>query len=248
MTREEGERIARDVAGIIVIGTVDPQEIHRVFADQPHLVFVDHLPGMMLGDAVRSSWAHATENALDYLISLGCQHIASLGGERHLIHLEGGEAQREHDERERAFVYHTKECGVYDAALDFKVNEWNAEDGYRVIDAFFKNHRGTMDGLIAANDRLAIGAMRAIQENGMKIPDDVRVIGFNDLESLSFLRPSLTSVHLFAEALGETAVRLLNERLLNPREYPVSVMLPTRLIVRESTGGEDSPLYTRVLI
>jgi LacI family transcriptional regulator len=89
------------------------------------------------------------------------------------------------------------------------------------------------DAIVAANDNMAIGTYRAIQEAGLSIPDDIAVVAFNDIPVAQFLNPPLSTMRIPGELIGEVAVDLLVERL-NGRDYSKHVTLPTEMIWRGS--------------
>jgi LacI family transcriptional regulator len=91
--------------------------------------------------------------------------------------------------------------------------------------------------VFAGNDLMAIGALRAAAEAGRRVPDDLAVVGFDDIELASFTTPPLTTVRQSTVELGRTAVRLLAERIGDPARPPVRALLDTRLVVRASCGG-----------
>jgi DNA-binding LacI/PurR family transcriptional regulator len=95
--------------------------------------------------------------------------------------------------------------------------------------------RADLDGVFAASDPMAAGAMRVLKEAGRRIPDDVAVVGFDDSEIARHTEPALTSVHQPVEAMGREMVRLLLARI-NGDEPPVAeIVLRTKLVVRQSS-------------
>lgn len=94
------------------------------------------------------------------------------------------------------------------------------------------------DAVFCFNDLLALGAIRALHEAGLRIPEDVAVVGFDDIEEASFSTPSLTTIAPDKEKLGELAVSFLLERIKGTRNGPGErIDVPFRLVVRESTMG-----------
>jgi DNA-binding LacI/PurR family transcriptional regulator len=87
----------------------------------------------------------------------------------------------------------------------------------------------------AINDLLAVSAMRAIQEHGLRIPEDVALAGFDDIVFSRQLYPPLTTVHMPAEEMGRRAAEMLFKRIEDPRCAPMQVTLETQLIIRKST-------------
>jgi DNA-binding LacI/PurR family transcriptional regulator len=93
------------------------------------------------------------------------------------------------------------------------------------------------DAVFCFNDLLALGAMHSLREAGWRIPDDVAVIGVDDLEESRFVTPSLTTIAADKERIGELAVSFLLGRIDGTRTGPPErVEVPFRLIVRQSTG------------
>jgi DNA-binding LacI/PurR family transcriptional regulator len=90
--------------------------------------------------------------------------------------------------------------------------------------------------LFAYNDISAIGAIRALQENGLRVPQDVSVIGFDDIPAAAFHMPSLTTVRQPLNRMGEVAAQTLLERIEGIKEYPSEIAIEPELIVRESTA------------
>ena len=86
--------------------------------------------------------------------------------------------------------------------------------------------------LFAANDQMALGALRALADAGRRVPEDVAVVGFDDVEDSADYRPPLTTVRQDFDALGAAAVTSLVARIAG--ESPAPVVIEPRLVVRES--------------
>ncbi len=95
---------------------------------------------------------------------------------------------------------------------------------------------GRPTAVFVASDVVAIGALRGLRDAGLPVPGDVAVVGFDDIPIAAHVDPPLTTVHLPARALGETAGRLLLDRIAG-RPVPSRTLLPTELIVRDSSGS-----------
>jgi LacI family transcriptional regulator len=90
--------------------------------------------------------------------------------------------------------------------------------------------------LFAYNDISAIGAIRALQEQGLRVPQDVSVMGFDDIPGAAFHTPSLTTVQQPLHRMGEVAAQVLLERIDGKKEYPSEIAIEPKLVVRESTA------------
>lgn len=108
---------------------------------------------------------------------------------------------------------------------------FSEESGTRATEALLDEHPG-LDAVLAANDNMAAGAVRALRGRGLAVPDDVSVVGFDDLPVATMLHPRLTTVHQPIDELGRRMALVLAEVLDGGDPEPV--VLPTRLVERES--------------
>jgi LacI family transcriptional regulator len=91
-----------------------------------------------------------------------------------------------------------------------------------------------LDGLLAYNDLMAIGAMRALQRAGREVPADVAVIGVDDIQLSSLVQPALTTIAIDRVAMGERAVELVLALRADPGGAPLRSTVPVSLVVRDS--------------
>ncbi len=92
-----------------------------------------------------------------------------------------------------------------------------------------------IDGIFAANDQMAIGAIKAIKENGLRIPEDIKIIGFDNTFVASIVEPSLTTINVPKYKMGSSAAELLIERIKGNNADTIVIELPINLIIRQST-------------
>jgi len=184
-------------------------------------------------NCVTSDYFGGSYCAVNHLIKLGHRIIGFIGGPRlrtmtNII------------DRERGYIKALREKGIT-IVSDLVVNSDNISKntGYELMKKLLNNSiRPT--AIIAANDLLAIGAMEAIRQKGLKIPSDVAVIGFDDLPEASIVKPKLTTVRFAMFDMGKNAAELLI-KLINKRETSITEkILPTKLIIRESCGGKPT--------
>ncbi|MYA73972.1 MAG: LacI family transcriptional regulator [Acidimicrobiaceae bacterium] len=95
--------------------------------------------------------------------------------------------------------------------------------------------RPDLDGIFAYNDLMAVGAMRAAQASGYRVPDDIAIVGCNDIEMSALLNPGLTTIRLDRPRLSAEAIRVLHELIEEPTSNPTPLVLPVELVIREST-------------
>ncbi|MGQ9682679.1 MAG: substrate-binding domain-containing protein, partial [Anaerolineae bacterium] len=90
--------------------------------------------------------------------------------------------------------------------------------------------------IIGVNDMMAIGALQAAAQAGLRVPEDLSVAGFDNIEMAVHLVPPLTTVGADGQAMGHAAAELLFSRLRDPDRAPCRIERPTQLVIRESTG------------
>lgn len=98
-------------------------------------------------------------------------------------------------------------------------------------------HGHTFTAIFCGNDNIAIGAVKALHEAGLRVPDDVSLIGFDDIDVVKHLTPSLTTVQVNKEAIGAVAIRSLMSRVADPERASVTSIIDVELIMRASVGS-----------
>ncbi|HEX3781465.1 MAG TPA: LacI family DNA-binding transcriptional regulator [Pseudonocardiaceae bacterium] len=161
--------------------------------------------------------------------------LVQLGHER-IAHLAGPQELSTGWERYRAFL--DAMAGHRLAVEPGRVavsSAFTEEAGYRAALALL-DADSTSTAIVAANDLIALGCYRALDERGLRCPQDVSVVGFNDMPFLDRQRPALTSVRIPQYEIGIEAARLLLERIENPTAAAKRVVLPVEVIQRDSTA------------
>ena len=165
--------------------------------------------------------------------ALATQHMLDLG-HRRLVHVAGPAGWYDADERARAYTDTMAKAGL-EARL-VPAGGWSAAEGYEVGKALAEEISGGEGpmAVVAANDTLAMGLLRAFWEAGLRVPDDVSLVGFDDIDGSEFLVPSLTTVRQPFAAIGEAATHAL----LAAEEggAQVAAVIPPALVIRDSTA------------
>ena len=214
------------VDAIIAIGKYDEDDLEKIISKNNRVVVVDYSPSDKY-DAVVIDFRDAMDKLMVYLHECGHRRIGYLGG-KELYH--SGEPV--FDFRFQYFKEFMYFHDIY-REEDCYFGEFSHQDGYRLMkDALLKENRPT--AFFCGNDNMAVGAYKAIYEKGLKIPDDISIVGFNDLPGSKYMVPSLTSVRVYTEYLGEASVDLLSEILEKDRRYVKRVVIPVKLKIRES--------------
>jgi DNA-binding LacI/PurR family transcriptional regulator len=123
-------------------------------------------------------------------------------------------------------------------APEFVAGDWSARSGYTAMRALLAADPG-LTAVFVANDQMSLGALRALDEAGRSVPDDVSLVGFDDVPEAEFFRPPLTTVRQEFSEAGRRAVYMLLD-LIRPQDAPAGQsappLVPTRLLVRRSSG------------
>jgi LacI family transcriptional regulator len=211
--------------GAVVSGPLfDDPELADLVADGFPIVIQGHLPGAAAPSVDVDNVASA-RLAVDHLLELGHRRIACitnaalsytaaadrLAGYREALAMAGVEVAP-------AF----SEAGAFDSA-----------SGHRAMTLILE--RGRPDAVFVASDVVALGAIGALREAGLRVPDDVSVVGFDDIPLAAYFDPPLTSIRIPAHDLGLAAGNALLDRIAG-RDVPARTLLPTELIVRASTA------------
>ena len=200
----------------------------------------DHLPPVVLigeveqqlTDRVLIDSRAAARDITRHLVERGARRIAVVGGDDRADIATATSRLRLAGYRDGL-----AEAGItHDTRLEFNPFPWTMASAARSLDEF--EARGvSFDAVIGFTDSLALGALHAIGARGLRVPDDVLVTGFDDVELAGYASPALTTVRLDRRAFAEEAFRLLEDRMTARSAPPRAVIVPYELIVRASTGG-----------
>jgi LacI family transcriptional regulator len=159
-----------------------------------------------------------------YLIRLGHRVIGQL---------TGPSAHRNFSERSKGFLKASQAaCGKVTSIVIR--GDYNSQGGYEMMKELLTGHND-VTAVFACNDVVAFGAIRAVLERGLRVPDDVSIIGFDDVEMASLIRPPLTTIHQPKYEVGQAAVDILLRHAEHPNSRsPERRILGVKLIERES--------------
>lgn len=224
-----------DLDGLLVVGDVNVRELRTVFGDEKPIVFADFMPEEGNCDGVLSDLEAASAGILDHLFRMGHTRIAYIGGQG-LIHsiLRAPLIEKE-DVRLKAYGRIMRERGLYKPEYVL-LGEFGPQSGHALMQKLL-TEEPVPSAVVAASDPIAIGVMKALHEAGMRIPEDMSIVSFDDIEAAAYLNPPLSTVKVHTEEMGRTAVKLMHDRLKSGRKLPLKVVLPTELMLRESSGA-----------
>ena len=175
--------------------------------------------------------AHA---ATQHLINLGHQRIGVISATRPITALT---------RRLEGYRDALSEAELPDDPALLAFGDFSPESGYQAAaELLAQQPRPT--AIFAFNDRMAMGAIRHVRDAGLSVPQDIAVIGFDDIPAAALADPPLTTVRQPALQMGSTAARLLLDLVQRTANEPLETILPTELIVRETCGALARALHT----
>ncbi|MDR2023176.1 MAG: LacI family DNA-binding transcriptional regulator [Hungatella sp.] len=215
--------------GLICLGTFSESMVNKVKAFHKPAVFVDALGDLDLFDSVVTDLKHSVKKVLSYFLQEDHKKIAFIGGRD--VDADGKEVA---DLRVPIYRSFMEERGILNEDY-IKIGGYTPKHGYRLGKELLAMEERP-SAIFTANDSLAVGCYKAIQEAGLGIPEDISVIGFNDISIAKYLVPPLTTVHIYMDFMGFQAVSILAERIYSGREISMHISLPTKLMVRGSVS------------
>ena len=216
----------QDVDGLICIGKFSDEEIHKFIDICKNIVFLDMPVSDYNITTLTMDFKAAVYDALDYLTELGHKRIAYLGGKEYVGHQELFT-----EERKQAFIAYTNKHELNDCLI-FE-DAFSTASGYQMMQELLQNEK-LPTAVFAASDAIAFGAMRAIQEKGLSIPDDISIIGFNDTEMSAYTTPALTTISAPAYDMGQHGANLIYAATNLNIATPLKAKIPCQLVKRES--------------
>ncbi len=223
-----GVLIEQQVDGIALVSAhATPAHLSMLRQRRIPFVVVDRdLPGLE-ADCVLADNFQGGYLATRHLLERGHRRIACIAGPSELTPSA---------DRVRGYRRALEEAGIRPREVWVQRGDFRAESGYEAARFFLSlPAKVRPTAIFACNDLMAIGAMRAIGEAGLSIPDDIALVGFDDILLASYVIPPLTTVAQPTYEMGRMAGDLLLRRLGEPDRPPARLILPVRLVVRQST-------------
>jgi DNA-binding LacI/PurR family transcriptional regulator len=168
----------------------------------------------------------AARSAVEHLLALGHTRIGHINGPR--TRIEGRL-------RLRSWRQTLRNAGM--SPPEPLQGDWSMHSGYAAGQRFLKDRDVTgVTAVFAASDAMAVGFMRALYEAGVRVPDDVSLVGFDDVPEAAYTTPALTTIRQDFGEIGRASLELLVTQMAAPDGPPTRHVVPTSLVVRESTA------------
>ena len=213
----------RRIDGLILMGCDICKDLILSLKDTPLVLVDNHLEGV---NSIAIDNIGGAYKAVEYLITLGYRKIGFI-------------AERFSDlsfwERFAGYKLALEDHGIEYGADLVAEGLTRPDHGYVAMKKLLE--REAPPAVFAANDSTAVGAIKAIKEEGLKVPDDIAVVGFDDGVVAPHTDPPLTTVRVFRKRMATTAAKRLIELIENPDQPAIGLKLPTKLVIRQSCAS-----------
>jgi LacI family transcriptional regulator len=220
--------LERSVDGILLVNTPTPSRV------QVPIVSISGYEAVAGVTNIQLNHKQAARLALKHLADLGHRRVAFMKGQEQTV---------DTDYRWREIMGTAQAYGIEiheELLIKLTENSWSPALGYGPVKALLSRTRN-FTALFAFNDISAVGAIRALHEAGLRVPDDVSVIGFDDVLGAPFGIPSLTTIRQPLREIGKAGAEFLINRINHPKvPYPQQVVMQPELVIRESTAKASS--------
>jgi LacI family transcriptional regulator len=220
--------------GLLLVAPLIPASYVNALRDHNYpYVLIDQTDISENSNVVESTNWQGAYDATHYLIQLGHTHIAFI---------KGSSAVRSAIDRLQGY-----KAALADHNISLRENlviggDYQQQTGYEATKRLLQSEGLRPTAILASNDLAAFGAMDAARECGLRIPDDISIVGFDDIPQASFVYPKLTTVRQPLEQMGQIAVKMLLQQIEGRSSPPERIALATQLIIRDSCA----PLPTQM--
>jgi LacI family transcriptional regulator, galactose operon repressor len=217
---------------LVVLPEESSAELERLLESDYRFVVIDpRLPLDARIPAVSAANSSGADQVTRHLLGLGHRRIAAITGPREWLATE---------ERRRGYHAALASAGILpNSSLEIEA-DFEITGGARAAMSLLLDRPEPPTAIFAFNDNLAIGTIQAAHAHGLRVPEDLSVVGFDDSEHASLITPALTTVRQPLAEMGRTAVNLLRRLIDGQRVETLHVELGTRLVVRDSTAPPRS--------
>lgn len=218
---------SRRADGMLFIASSVDDTYLRVFDNSPYaFLLVNHYyPGTRI-NFLAVDYKHSAQQAADHLLDLGHRHLGLIAG----VNTHTGRDFRD------AFIARCLERGLDTKNVVWTAGgrDWSQEEGFEAARILLEKHPH-LTAIMAGNDRMAIGAMRYVHTQGLSVPNDISIMGVDDISQAAFTTPGLTTIRHNLYQMGRLAcerlLALFRKEIMACHEY-----LTSALVIRESTA------------
>lgn len=216
--------LSAGLSGLIMMRPLSEPLFERLHSLIPHIVGID--TGHMPIDNVEYDHLRVSKMAVEYLYKRGHREIGYIGG-------SPGNMPMKRSRRYRSYLETMSDLGL-EVRPEWVINcEWDDRKCAALVEKTFREH-GLPTAFYAASDLMAMAALRELYQLGISVPGQVAVIGMSNIEMSQYANPPLTTIDVPTLEMGITAARIIAARIRGDKTLPKRVLLPSRLIERDS--------------
>lgn len=220
-----------EIKGIIALGKFSDKQVAKLASWTKTICFVDSDQLNQKYDSVVVDFEQAVDSVLTHFMQNNHEKIGFIGGQEKFA----DQSEDIIDKRTLLVENYLRRVNKYQKKYMFN-GTFEVKSGFDLMNKAISELGSDLPtAFFAANDALAVGCLRALQEAQIAVPDRVNVIGFNDISVAKYVFPSLSTVKVYTELMGETGFDLLMDRLHSGRKVAKKITLSTDLILRESS-------------
>ena len=209
-----------DSDNLIIVGRFQPSLLTSMKKRFRNIVYVGLNNLEAECDQVLCDCFFAVRDTVRYFYDRNHRNIAFIGAEQ-----EG---------RYRGYLEGLRLCGLPPCPEHLvQINTLSMDGGLQGMKQLLSQNRN-ITAVICANDMTAIGALRACKELGVQVPDEISIIGINDIPNVRYVQPKISSIHVPLDEMGKMAVRTLADRINGGHQLPVKISLPYHIVERAS--------------
>ncbi|MBL7074806.1 LacI family DNA-binding transcriptional regulator [candidate division KSB1 bacterium] len=223
--------LERHVDGVVLAGRVPDSIITYIRQQDIPIVLVDYRVDHFATHAVLIDNLNGAYEAVSHLINQGHRRIAFVGGSCHHPSI-----QERYDGYKKAIGVLGSHNELNDKLVDLREEESSPQIGFDSTKKLL-SLKPRPTAFFTVNDAVAIGCIKALRQSSLRVPEDVAVIGFDDVEWGLHMDPPLSTVRVFKEELGATAARKIIHIIQNKTTVIEKTIIGTELVIRESCGG-----------
>jgi len=219
--------LERNVDGVILAGKVPDGLIHYIQQIDLPIIFIDYFPVNGNYPAVLIDNIAGAKQAVKHLIKKGHDHISFVGGDI------------SHPSIQERFLGYKQ--ALEEAKIPFNENLVILDEdypgdknGYSAL-CKLRKRKASFTAIFAANDAMAFGCMRCLKEKGIKVPDQIALVGFDDVDVSWQMEPQLTTIKVDKEDMGAIAVKNMVDLISSHRKSLGKILVPVELVIRSSS-------------
>jgi DNA-binding LacI/PurR family transcriptional regulator len=219
--------------GVIILAEYIEEKFFKELKDsfKNIVIFDNRNPDIHGYDAINVKRREAAAEVVEYLVKLGHEEIGFIGG----ILIGSNHNTVIHEDRYLGYADIMKKYNLKIKEKYIKNGDWEMDIAYQKMKEMLELDK-LPTAIFVASDYMSIGAMRAIHEAGLEIPEDISIVSYDNIKMAPFTNPPLTTVHVPKEEIGRQLVKTLIDRINGDIHMPLQIIAPTELKIRESAA------------